>query len=68
MMLKKSEQEIFHNSMAEDDPNQNNPASGSEKEPRWGSSHVGAKELAAGYTSGKYCLSPSHSASVWLCP
>ncbi|KAI0228036.1 Transmembrane protein 189 [Lamellibrachia satsuma] len=49
-MGRKSEEEIFRNSMAEDDPNQNNPAAATEKLPRWGPQHAGAQELAAGYT------------------
>lgn len=52
-MGRKSEEEIFRNSMAEDDPNQNNPAAATEKLPRWGPQHAGAQELAAGYTWGK---------------
>ena len=55
-MGRKSEEEIFRNSMAEDDPNQNNPAAATEKLPRWGPQHAGAQELAAGYTWGKLAV------------
>uniref|UniRef100_A0A1B6JK45 Lipid desaturase domain-containing protein n=1 Tax=Homalodisca liturata TaxID=320908 RepID=A0A1B6JK45_9HEMI len=59
----KSEQEILHNSMLEDDPNANSSVSPEETlSPRWGPTHKGAQELANLYSRGKRiqeCISVS---------
>ncbi|XP_076449219.1 plasmanylethanolamine desaturase 1-like [Babylonia areolata] len=49
----KSETDIIHNSMMEEDPNSNTQADEREVIPRWGPQHAGAKELASQYTFGK---------------
>ncbi|XP_046565066.1 plasmanylethanolamine desaturase-like [Haliotis rubra] len=49
----KSEDEILHNSMTEDDPNSNIQFNKAAKQTRWGPRHAGAKELASQYTAGK---------------
>ncbi|XP_018913048.2 plasmanylethanolamine desaturase 1 [Bemisia tabaci] len=52
----KTEQEIFENSMLEDDPNCNSSVSRFPQEvfqPRWGPTHRGAQELAKLYSTGK---------------
>ena len=52
----KTEEQIFSNSMLEDDPNDNNATNEEEKtKPRWGPNHKGAKELASLYSRGE-CL------------
>ena len=48
----KSEKDIITHSMAEDDPNQNQPGGEPGEGPRWGPTHAGAKELASQYTFG----------------
>ncbi|CAD5118228.1 DgyrCDS6950 [Dimorphilus gyrociliatus] len=50
-----AEKKIIYNSMSEDDPNGNNSGETIEEvnTPRWGPNHAGAKELAAGYSTGK---------------
>lgn len=53
----KTEQQIYENSMLEDDPNANSVVPTSNEDrilPRWGPSHKGAQELANLYSSGKY--------------
>ena len=52
-MASKDEQDVIFNSMAEDDPNQNQPTTPTAFVPRWGPQHAGAKELAAQYTAGE---------------
>lgn len=49
----KSEDEILHNSMTEDDPNSNIQFNKAAKQTRWGPRHAGAKELASQYTAGR---------------
>ncbi|CAO1316711.1 unnamed protein product [Diamesa serratosioi] len=50
----KTNQEIYENSMLEDDPNSNTIVQRkSEKELRWGPKHKGAQTLAKFYSSGK---------------
>lgn len=50
----KTEQEILHNSMLEDDPNANSSVSPEETlSPRWGPTHKGAQELANLYSRGE---------------
>ncbi|XP_067007447.2 plasmanylethanolamine desaturase 1 [Anabrus simplex] len=50
----KTEQQIFENSMLEDDPNANSAVTHEEKiKPRWGPHHKGAQELANLYSTGK---------------
>lgn len=50
----KTEQEIFQNSMLEDDPNSNCAIKDEERNrPRWGPQHRGAQELANLYSAGK---------------
>ena len=57
LTMVKDDRDIAVNSMAEDDPNQNQPDTGTtEKKPRWGPQHAGAQELAGGYTMGKIRL------------
>lgn len=49
----KTEQQIYENSMSEDDPNANTqPQTESISEPRWGPRHKGAQELAELYSPG----------------
>lgn len=52
----KTEQEIFENSMLEDDPNANSTVTRVvvNKPPRWGPQHKGAQELANLYSTGKF--------------
>ena len=52
----KDENTILHNSMAEDDENQNGPSDNKTGVPRWGPQHKGAQELAAQYTWGEYLV------------
>ncbi|CRL01521.1 CLUMA_CG014214, isoform A [Clunio marinus] len=47
----KTNQEIYENSMLEDDPNANTQLK--KEEPRWGPKHKGAQTLANFYSSGK---------------
>lgn len=50
----KTAQEIYENSMLEDDPNENSAVTHEEKtKPRWGPHHKGAQELANLYSTGK---------------
>ncbi|KAK8378474.1 hypothetical protein O3P69_011172 [Scylla paramamosain] len=50
----KTEAQILHNSMLEEDPNDNSATNEEEKiKPRWGPYHKGAKELASLYSRGK---------------
>lgn len=50
----KTEQQIYENSMLEDDPNANSAVTQDEKVwPRWGPQHKGAQELANLYTTGR---------------
>uniref|UniRef100_A0A1B6D822 Lipid desaturase domain-containing protein n=1 Tax=Clastoptera arizonana TaxID=38151 RepID=A0A1B6D822_9HEMI len=50
----KTEQDILHNSMLEDDPNANSSVTPEESvTPRWGPNHKGAQELANLYSGGK---------------
>ncbi|XP_046989996.1 plasmanylethanolamine desaturase isoform X1 [Schistocerca americana] len=50
----KTEQQIYENSMLEDDPNANSAVTNEEKIiPRWGPHHKGAQELANLYSRGK---------------
>ncbi|CAH1368847.1 hypothetical protein MTP99_010342 [Tenebrio molitor] len=50
----KTEQQIYENSMLEDDPNANCAVTQEEKtRPRWGPQHKGAQELANLYSTGK---------------
>ena len=51
-------------SMYEEDQNQNSPEGATEKVARWGSQHAGAKELAAGYTSGKLSTLASNPPNI----
>lgn len=46
--------------MSEDDPNGNDCGQTLEdvKQPRWGPNHAGAKELAAGYSTGNAIYRP----------
>lgn len=56
MAAQKTQAEVIHNSMPEDDPNSNsnsNSDPSSAAKPRWGPQHAGAKELAAHYSSGE---------------
>lgn len=49
----KSDEEILHNSMLEDDPNANSSVIPEETvTPRWGPHHKGAQELANLYSRG----------------
>lgn len=49
----KTEQQIYENSMLEDDPNANSAVTEEEKvRPRWGPQHKGAQELANLYSTG----------------
>lgn len=52
MAAQKTQAEVIHYSMPEDDPNSNSDPSSAAK-PRWGPQHAGAKELAAHYSSGE---------------
>lgn len=50
----KTEAQILHNSMLEEDPNDNSATNEEEKiKPRWGPYHKGAKELASLYSRGE---------------
>ena len=50
----KTEAQILHNSMLEEDPNDNSATNEEEKmKPRWGPYHKGAKELAGLYSTGE---------------
>lgn len=51
----KTAQEIYENSMLEDDPNGNttNKFEQKQKTARWGPTHKGAQELAKLYSTGK---------------
>lgn len=50
----KTDQQIYENSMLEDDPNANSAVTHEEKiKPRWGPYHKGAQELANLYSRGK---------------
>lgn len=50
----KTDDQILHNSMLEDDPNDNSATNEEEKtKPRWGPYHKGAKELAGLYSRGE---------------
>jgi hypothetical protein len=50
----KTDQQIYENSMLEDDPNANSAVTHEEKiKPRWGPHHKGAQELANLYSRGK---------------
>lgn len=52
----KTEAQILHNSMLEEDPNDNSATNEEEKiKPRWGPYHKGAKELASLYSRGELC-------------
>jgi ubiquitin-conjugating enzyme E2 variant len=51
-MSGKTDREILHNSMLEDDPNSNTQITEGDARPRWGPQHAGAKELASQYTFG----------------
>jgi ubiquitin-conjugating enzyme E2 variant len=54
----KTEQQIFENSMLEDDPNDNCALSQEDhSKPRWGPQHKGARELANLYSTGKNIVS-----------
>lgn len=55
MAAQKTQAEVIHNSMPEDDPNSNSDPSSAAK-PRWGPQHAGAKELASHYSSGEQDL------------
>lgn len=49
----KTEQQIYENSMLEDDPNSNCAITNEEKtKPRWGPYHKGAQELVKLYSKG----------------
>lgn len=49
----KTDQQIYENSMLEDDPNSNSAVTHEEKiKPRWGPYHKGAQELAKLYSRG----------------
>jgi ubiquitin-conjugating enzyme E2 variant len=49
----KTDQQIYENSMLEDDPNANSAVTHEEKiKPRWGPHHKGAQELANLYSRG----------------
>lgn len=49
----KTDQQIYENSMLEDDPNANSAVTHEEKiKPRWGPHHKGAQELANLYSTG----------------
>ena len=51
-----TEEQIFHNSMLEDDPNDNSATNEEQKtKPRWGPNHKGAQELASLYSKGGLC-------------
>jgi plasmanylethanolamine desaturase len=51
----KTNQEIYENSMLEDDPNANTQMNekNEDEKPRWGPKHKGAQTLASFYSSGK---------------
>ncbi|XP_063215962.1 plasmanylethanolamine desaturase 1 [Bacillus rossius redtenbacheri] len=50
----KTDQQIYENSMLEDDPNANSAVTHEERiKPRWGPHHKGAQELANLYSQGK---------------
>jgi plasmanylethanolamine desaturase len=51
----KTNQEIYENSMLEDDPNANTQLKEASVKPRWGPKHKGAQTLAKFYSSGKQC-------------
>lgn len=58
----KTEQEILHNSMLEDDPNANSSVRPEETvTPRWGPNHKGAQELANLYSGGNLTFSSKKS-------
>lgn len=63
----KTEEQIYSNSMPEDDPNSNVQVTETDRaKPRWGPNHAGAKELAGLYTTGNdwinnYTLKYAHS-------
>lgn len=48
----KTKQDIYENSMLEDDPNANTQLKAASVEPRWGPKHKGAQTLANFYSSG----------------
>lgn len=49
----KTKQEIYENSMLEDDPNANTQLKAASVDPRWGPKHKGAQTLANFYSSGE---------------
>ena len=57
----KTDQQIYENSMLEDDPNANSAVTHEEKiKPRWGPHHKGAQELANLYSRGKFNFKCRH--------
>lgn len=49
----KTNQEIYENSMLEDDPNANTQLKTESEDPRWGPKHKGAQTLAKFYSTGE---------------
>lgn len=73
----KTDQQIYENSMLEDDPNANSAVTHEEKiKPRWGPHHKGAQELANLYSKGeifvqfnpdrRICLRPMYCCVILL--
>ena len=63
----KTEAQILHNSMLEEDPNDNSATNEEEKiKPRWGPYHKGAKELASLYSTGERCHQEKGTGEIHL--